>query len=125
MRVYVYVYIIVCMCGEHFSSVSVGLWGSADESTLIDENPPLEGLLASLSVPLQVTGKGLCLGLHSGEWGYQGLIQREESHDILPYPLCNQKTIQLYTVLAIHCIYITCFHNNLPEACITVTHNNM
>ena len=70
----VYVYIIVCMCtasccGEHFLSVGIDLWGPADESTLIDENTPLKGLLASLSVPLQVSGTGLCLGLHSGERG--------------------------------------------------------
>ena len=68
-NVYMYVYIIVCMCGELFLSVGVDLWGPADESTLIDETPPLEGLLDSLSLPLQVTGKGRCLGLHSGEWG--------------------------------------------------------
>ena len=88
--------------------------GTSYESTLIDQNPPLEGLLASLSVPLQVTGKGLCLGLHSGKWGYQGLIQREESHDIH----CAIKNCISYT------LYITSFNNNLPEACITVTHNS-
>ena len=60
----VYVYIMVCMCTtEHFLSVCVDVWGEADESTLSDENPPLEGLLASA---LQVSGKGLCLGLQSG-----------------------------------------------------------
>ena len=57
----VYVYIMVCMCGEHFLSGGVDLWGPAHESALIDENPPLEGLLASFSVPLQVSRRGLCL----------------------------------------------------------------
>ena len=71
------------MCGEYFLSVGVDVWGPPDESTLIDKSPLLEGLLASLSVPLQVTGKGLRLGLHSGEWGYQGLIQRYN------YALCT------------------------------------
>ena len=70
----VYVYIMVSMCttsccGERFLSVGIDLWGPADESTLIDENSLWEGLLASLSVPLQVSRTGLCLGLHSGEWG--------------------------------------------------------
>ena len=88
-----YVYIKVCMCilyrprwlswcGEHFLSVSVDLWGPAEESTLFDEIPLLKVLLASLSVPLQVSGKGLCLGLHSGELGYQGLVQRDETQPI-------------------------------------------
>ena len=36
-------------CGEHFLSVGVDLWGPADESTLIDENPPFEGILTSLT----------------------------------------------------------------------------
>ena len=38
------------ICGEHFLSVGVDLRGPADEFTLIDENSPFEGLLASLSV---------------------------------------------------------------------------
>ena len=46
------------VCGEHFFSVGVDLWGEADESTLSDENPPLDGFLAG---PLQVSGKGLSL----------------------------------------------------------------
>ena len=67
--VYMYSMCTTSCCGEHFLSVGIDLWGPADKSTLIDENPPLEGLLASLSVPLQVSGTGLCLDLHSGERG--------------------------------------------------------
>ena len=57
--VYMYVYIMVCMCtavyhvvANIFLSVSVHLWGPADESTLMDENPLLGGFLASLFVSL-------------------------------------------------------------------------
>ena len=51
-----YVYNFECCC-EHFLSVGVALWGPADKSTLMDENPLMEELLASLSVPLQVSRK--------------------------------------------------------------------
>ena len=86
------VYIMVCMCttsccGEHFLSVGVDLWGPADKSTLKDENPLLEELLASLSIPLQVSRKRTLSRSALWRMGLAGTLQKEGTQDILPYPL--------------------------------------
>ena len=41
--------------------IGVDLGGPADESTLMDKNPPLGGFLAKLSVPLQVSDREECV----------------------------------------------------------------
>ena len=76
-----YVYIMVCMCTTVVVNISwsggVDLWRPADESTLSDANSPLEELLASLSVPVQVTGKGLCLWVCTLESGASWDLYRD------------------------------------------------